>query len=608
MELVTSAAAHSALRQDMAEREQTYVSALAALQADLAAARSALKSCEEALQATEKRALDAEVRNSEIAASLQALLVDSVNATAEGKGSWDQAIASFSARVSEAESARAAAEHRADSLDRMSAETAAAAVDAAVAALRADAAKVSEAYLQAESRAAHASIQLASAEQRHAEVVAGLGAEIAARHQSGRESAAAQAAAEVRAESLKRELANLGMQLEQSRAKEITLRAEVERLQFFHAETLSHELSSLETQLELSRTRESSLRSELERAQVTHAETLKRESARLGAQLEMSCVGEAALRAEVDRLQAAIEARATFAATEELADCQAELIAALREHEELSVAHSSSLAEQRRLATRVDDLEARIASHAERESNFEGELEALHLATITGSQESADASRSAAEACIAALENEALVLRSRIDELEKLLASSQRSLDEEVERSRLSLDEEKDRSRMFAAELEVTRRAASDSATQAAAATAHADLLKQLLRESADALRAHEPSHLDQGSVASPKPRLGDIATAAIEFGAMAVNADGASSGAGRAAALMPTASELTGSGSSSGSVGVTASASASGDIGSGMFVVSPRSAFAPLTPGPLHITAALVLPRSATQSQARGV
>lgn len=606
-ELVASMAAHSTLRQDMAEREQSHVVALSALHADLAAARSAHKSCEEALQATEKRALDAEVRNSEIAASLQALLIDSVNATAEGKGSWDQAIASFSARISESECARAAAEHRANSLDRMSAHTAATAVDAAVTALRADAAKVSEAYLQAESRAAQASIQLATAERRHAEVVAGLGAEIAARHQCGRESAAAQAAAEVRAESLKRELANLGMQLEQSRAREVTLRAEVERLQFSHAETLNHELSSLESQLELGRTREFSLRAELERAQATHAETLKRESASLGAQLEMSRVGETALRAEVDRLQAAIEARATYAATAELADCQAELIAALREHEELSVALSSSLAEQRRLATRVEDLEARVAGHAERESNFEGELEALHLATITGSLESADANRSAAEARIAALQNEALVLRSRVEELEKLLAASQRSLDEEFERSRHSLDEEKQRSRECAAELEVTRRAASASAMQAAAATTHADLLKQLLRESADALRSHDLSHLDQGGGASPRPKQGDIATTAIDLVALPVGTGGAPSGAGQAAAIMPLASERNSTGSGSGSVGVSASASASADIGSGTFVVSPRSAFAPLTPGPLHITAALVLPRSAAQSQARG-
>lgn len=281
------------------------------------------------------------------------------------------------------------------------------------------------------------------------------------------------------------------------------------------------------------------------------AEGVADELARLSAELEKSASREVTLRADVLQLRDAVEAgrNRESAISAELAECQAELVSAVREHQALSDAHVAALDEQLRLATLVSELETNAAAHATREADFEGELEALHLATIAARAEADAASASAgvsseahaagrlttAETAMTrlhAVEDEALALRARVRELEDELTATRWAASEA--RARADAVEEAHKSSQRA-------HAESDAATAATI-----DSLKRLLRESADALRA--ASGIEPGiAAATTAPsyvELGSRASEASDFSAGQPGHPGTGSagGAGKDASSRPVA------------------------------------------------------------------
>lgn len=396
--------------------------------ADLATLKAECTAAAIAAQSSEKRALTAEMRATELATSLQTLLVDSMQSTAENKGAWDNAMASFSAKLSEAEFLRTVAEERAATLERSYAEAIAKAVESAIAELRDDLAKTSNSYLDAESRASQASLQLSALENRHAAVVLKLRNDLAVLERNASDAA--------------------------------------EKLVRF--EDQEHLVAKLTAQLELVKQNEKVLQSEAVQLKEMHENAAQAFAGKLGA---------AALREDALSL--------------ELVQCQAELLDVVRENQSLAETDRAAKTELQRLAKRVAEVEALLAGHEGRASNFESELEALHLASIAARAETASSTAEESAQLSARLEAAEM---SRINALGRSceLEKESQSLRDEVTRLGLDLTNAHEsvaegRLRIQALEEKLLERE-SERERQSEADSARILSLKELLHESTDSL------------------------------------------------------------------------------------------------------------------------
>ena len=317
--------------------------ALAALDAKRAAAETECHAALLSARAADERVLQSEQHAASLSASLQALLVDSMQATLESRGSWDSILANFSAKLKESECARIVAERRADATEKDAAEKISSAIEMAVTLLNAELATTSDLHFQAESRSSLAAVQFAALEQKFAEVVSSLRAEIDEREKSSNAKSSDLVEAENRTGALLLEVDSLKQLLNECRAREATLNSELMR----HIDLLATAQMECSALKEESSSRDSELQRKLR-------------------DVETNCTNQSDILVSAELTKQALVA--------ELEECHAELIESSRENQEL-----------------VAKLKLLVEASSDRETDFEGELEALHLASIAARAQNDDA-------------------------------------------------------------------------------------------------------------------------------------------------------------------------------------------------------------------------